>query len=127
MDKNRELFAKFIYMNDLIGTTKEDLFNLPEEELEGADRERLERLIDFYLRNKREVMGELESVLVGWKAERLLNLDRAAILAGICEMLLGEDPEAVIYDYGTFARVFSGDKSPSFVMGVLKSYKEVKK
>jgi len=112
MDKTRELFAKFIYMNDLIGTTKEDLFNLPEEELEGADRERLERLIDFYLRNKREVMGELESVLVGWKVERLLNLDRAAILAGICEMLLGEDPEAVIYDYGTFARVFSGDKVP---------------
>jgi len=106
MDKTRELFAKFIYMNDLIGTTKEDLFNLPEEELEGADRERLERLIDFYLRNKREVMGELESVLVGWKAERLLNLDRAAILAGICEMLLGEDPEAVIYDYGLLPAFF---------------------
>jgi len=32
MDKTRELFAKFIYMNDLIGTTKEDLFNLPEED-----------------------------------------------------------------------------------------------
>jgi Transcription termination factor len=127
MDKTREMFAKFIYMNDLVGTTKGDFLNLPEEEMEGADKERLEELMDFYLRNKREIIEELEGILVGWRVERLLNLDRAAILAGICEILLGEDPEEVIYDYGTFARVFSGERSPSFVMGVLKSYKEVKK
>ncbi len=127
MDKTRELFAKFIYMNDLVGTNKEEFFRLSEEELEGADRIRLERLIDFYLKNRRGVIRELENILVGWKVERLLNLDRAAILAGICEILLGEDSETVIYDYGTFARVFSGERSPSFVMGVLKSYKEVKR
>lgn len=123
MNKLRELFVRFIYMDNLIGVDKETFLENFGKEVE--DIKELEKLIDFYTRNKWEVLRELTHILVGWRVERLLDLDRAAILAGMCEILMGRDPTEVIPSYGTFARVFSSDRSPSFVMGVLKSFKEV--
>ncbi|MEO0138951.1 MAG: transcription antitermination factor NusB [candidate division WOR-3 bacterium] len=125
MDKIRELFVRFIYLDNLVGIDKETFLENFGEEVEGEGIKKLEKLIDFYIRNKEEVLKELSYILVGWKVERLLELDRSAILGGMCEMLMGESPDDIIPAYGTFARVFSSDKSPSFVMGVLKSFKEV--
>ncbi len=125
MDKVRELFVRFIYLDNLVGVDKETFLENFGKEVEGDRIKKLEKLIDFYIRNKEEVLKELSYILVGWRVERLLDLDRSAILGGMCEILMGENPDEVIPSYGTFARVFSSDKSPSFVMGVLKSFKEV--
>ena len=95
------------------------------EDLSTEEVERLKELIDFYLANEDTLYAHLSDTLVGWRPERLLALDRAAILAGMTEMLAGgEDLDRIIYDYGTFAKRFSAEKSPSFVMGVLKSFKK---
>lgn len=125
MNKVRELFVRFIYMEDLVGVDKETFLENFGKEIKGEEIKKLEKLIDFYLRNKEDILKELSYILVGWKVERLLNLDRSAILGGMCEILMGGNPDDIIPSYGTFARVFSSDKSPSFVMGVLKSFKEV--
>lgn len=125
MNEVRKKFVEFIYRNDLVDEGKEEFLRMVS--LDGEDRKRLEELIDFYLENRKSIMDEVSSVLKGWRLDRLLNLDKAAILAGACEILLGENPDEVIPSYGDFAKVFSTEKSPSFVMGVLKSFKEVVK
>ena len=125
MNEVRKKFVEFIYRNDLVDEGKEEFLQMVN--LDGEGREKLENLIDFYLENRESVRNEVSSILVGWRLDRLLNLDKAAILAGACEILLGGDPDEVIPSYGDFARVFSTEKSPSFVMGVLKSFKEVVK
>ncbi|NPB04226.1 MAG: hypothetical protein GXO39_07430 [Thermotogae bacterium] len=122
----RSLLAEFIYRRESV-EEKLDSFleNVSEREgLTSKERNRLKELLTFYLENEDLLYEHLTNTLVGWKPERLLPLDRAAILAGMTELLLGEDSDSVIYDYGTFAKKFSADRSPSFVMGVLKSFKK---
>ncbi len=129
MKKVREVFAQYIYMHELVGKDGDEFIKdfTKKGGLDEKEIKELKRLMGFYLKNRRGIMEELSSILVGWKPERLLNLDRAAIIAGICEILTGGNVDDIIYDYGTFAKVFSSEKSPSFVMGVLKSFKEVVK
>ncbi len=123
----RGLLAEYIYRHESTSEKPEDfLGDVREREgLSEGEVERLRELIEFYVENEDLIYDHLANTLVGWRPERLLALDRAAILAGITEMLHGSgDPERIIYDYGTFAKRFSADKSPSFVMGVLKSFKK---
>ncbi len=123
----RSLFAEYIYRHE---SNEEDpeifLSDVRErEDLSPEEVDRLRDLIEFYLQNEDALYEHLSDTLTGWRPERLLALDRAAILAGMVEMLKGtDDVNRTIYDYGTFAKRFSAEKSPSFVMGVLKSFKK---
>ncbi|GEM_PF-855325 len=123
----RGLLAEYIYRYESTSEKPEEFLD-DVREREGLSEEevdRLRKLIGYYLENEDTIYDHLSNTLVGWRPERLLALDRAAILAGITEMLAGDgDPERIIYDYGTFAKRFSADKSPSFVMGVLKSFRK---
>lgn len=123
----RGLLAEYIYRYESTSESPEDFLKDVRERENLSDEEvsRLRRLIEYYVENEDRMYSLLSDTLVGWRPERLLALDRAAILAGMTEMLFGDgDPERIIYDYGTFAKRFSAEKSPSFVMGVLKSFKK---
>ncbi len=123
----RSLLVEYLYRYESNEESPEDFLEdvREREDLSTEEVERLKKLIDFYLANEDALYTHLSDTLVGWRPERLLALDRAAILAGMTEMLAGgEDLDRIIYDYGTFAKRFSAEKSPSFVMGVLKSFKK---
>lgn len=123
----RSLLVEYLYRYESNEESPRDFLEdvREREDLSTEEVERLKELIDFYLANEDTLYAHLSDTLVGWRPERLLALDRAAILAGMTEMLAGgEDLDRIIYDYGTFAKRFSAEKSPSFVMGVLKSFKK---
>jgi len=123
----RSLFAEYIYRYESNEEDPESFLNdvQEREDLSPEEMETLRDLIGFYLQNEDVLYDHLSNTLTGWRPERLLALDRAAILAGMAEILKGtEDVNRTIYDYGTFAKRFSAEKSPSFVMGVLKSFRK---
>jgi len=115
----RSLFAEYIYRYESNEEDPESFLNdvQEREDLSPEEMETLRDLIGFYLQNEDVLYDHLSNTLTGWRPERLLALDRAAILAGMAEILKGtEDVNRTIYDYGTFAKRFSAEKSPSFVM-----------
>ncbi|NPA79704.1 MAG: hypothetical protein GXO29_01455 [Thermotogae bacterium] len=122
----RGAFAEYIYRHESNGESPGSFIAhvRERERLTDDEVERLRTLMELYLKNEGSLYERLERTLVGWRPDRLLALDRAAILAGMTELLFTDgEPERIIYDYGTFAKRFSAEKSPSFVMGVLKSFK----
>ncbi len=121
----RGLLAEFVYRREMKDEEVEEFLQdvSLREELSSGEVEELRRMVETYLGLEDEIYRYLEEVLVGWRPERLLPLDRAAIMAGMSEIISGRDvPNRIIYDYGTFAKRFSTEKSHSFVMGVLKSF-----
>lgn len=64
-----------------------------------------------------ELTGELAPT---WPATRQPAVDRALLRLGYCEMVLGDTPAKVaINEAIELAKVYSTDKSPAFVNGVL--------
>jgi len=71
-----------------------------------------------------EHRAELDALLAAharnWRVERMASVDRNVLRIGVWELLYSDAPTPVVIDEAVeLARRFGGDRSPSFVNGVL--------
>ena len=82
-----------------------------------------ERALDLALtvvRRRAELDGSIQRAAERWRIERLGIVDRNVLRIGVWEILTDAAPVRVVIDEAVrLARWFGGEKSPSFVNGVL--------
>ena len=118
--KSRETAFKVIYGN-LFDTEceVEDIFTedgLTEEEIDYANQ-----ILQTYNQNKNQIKDKLGMILKGYDIERVYKIDLALITLAYCENVYLDVPKAVaINETLEISKIYSTDKSPSFINGILK-------
>jgi N utilization substance protein B len=70
--------------------------------------------------HRAELDGLLAAHARNWRVERMASVDRNVLRIGVWELLHGDAPTPVVIDEAVeLARRFGGERSPSFVNGVL--------
>jgi len=98
-------------------------WNIPRESSEFALKiiKGIENRID-------EVDRLIKSFIRNWSWDKILPLDKSILRVGVGELLLGETPfKVVINEYIEISKIFSTEKSKSFINAILdKVSKEIK-
>lgn len=97
------------------------------ERLDGDDlqnrdfRAFLDRLVQTFLSNRKEVDANIESRSEHWKLSRMPTIDRNILRLGITELIyLTDIPKSVtINEYLEIAKKYGGGDSSGFVNGIL--------
>jgi transcription antitermination protein NusB len=121
-----------LYQMDLAGTDLNDVIaeflgvrfadDAREETIEGADRTFFADILRAVLRRQREIDPMVdEQLATGWRLVRVDAILRAALRAGVAELLDRDDVPArvVINEYINVARFFFSEDEPRVVNGVL--------
>ncbi len=78
-------------------------------------------IVASYKANRHRITELLESALENWDLKRLMLLDRTILEVGLAELLGVPEtpPQVAINEAVELAKIYSGEKSPGFVNGVL--------
>lgn len=119
----REIALQLIYeLNVRPDLSFEDAFAIFPFETEDAEIiEYARRLVREVVENDAEIDALLRQTIVGWRPERMVAVDRAAICLALAEGFLGKMvPMAVaISEVVELTKIFGTEESSRFVNGVL--------
>ena len=118
--KSRETAFKLIYANLFESDCAEDdVYKencLTEDEIEYC-----KRILNVYNQNKNQTQERLKNILKGYELERVYKIDLALIILAFCENKYLQVPKAVVInEVLEICKIYSTDKSPSFINGILK-------
>lgn len=117
---SREMAFKIIFESFF----NQDPFN--EElllELKEQDVDFCHQILDYYKENKEEIESSVKKYLVGYNIDRVYKIDLALIYMTIVEVKYLDTPPAVaINEAIELAKIYSTEKSPKFLNGVLSAY-----
>ncbi|MEM1330231.1 MAG: transcription antitermination factor NusB [Planctomycetota bacterium] len=92
----------------------------PPEGFEAKDRKRAEQLATDAFAARSEADAEFLTLAPEWPASRQAAVDRAILRLAHHEMVSGKtEPKIVVNEAVELAKVFSTEKSPAFVNGLL--------
>ncbi len=115
--KSRDYAFKLIY---------QDLFAIDnafenDETLNEEENEYAQQILNAYLQNKTQITDVIKANLKGYEMDRLYKIDLALILLALTENFYFSVPKAVeINEILELAKIYSTEKSPSFINGLLK-------
>ena len=118
--KSRETAFKLIYANLFESDyAEDDVYKencLTEDEIEYC-----KRILNVYNQNKNQTQERLKNILKGYELERVYKIDLALIILAFCENEYLQVPKAVVInEVLEICKIYSTDKSPSFINGILK-------
>lgn len=123
----RDAAFKFIYeeffnevmVDDFISSFSE----IPDSKtLNESDSEYLKLVSKHYSEHKEDIMKIIEEKLIGYDSSRTYKIDLALIILAIIEIKYMEVPCPVaITEVVDLAKIYSTEKSPSFIHGFLAS------
>ena len=119
----RESVFKYLYSR-LFNHTDEGLFDVLIKDLSVEDREFAKVLLSGVTDNQDKYLGIIEELSIGFKLNRIINLDKCALLIGLAEFELFKDtPVPVVIDEAVkLSAKYSTEKSVDFVNGILGEY-----
>lgn len=117
---------KIIFESEFQPMSAEDLLALFYElnpDSSQKQTEYLNNLVKTTLEHKAEIDAMIEKYAQGWTLERLSKVSLSALRIGLCEMLFNEEmPDSIaINEAVELAKIYEGEKSGSFVNGILSS------
>ena len=115
--KSRDYAFKLIYQNhfDIDNSFEKD------ESLNDEENEYAQQILNAYQQNKIQISNSIKENLRGYEMERLYKIDLALILLALTENIYFSVPKAVeINEILELAKIYSTEKSPSFINGLLK-------
>ncbi len=115
--KSRDYAFKLIYQNlfDIANSFEKD------ESLNDEENEYAQQILNAYQQNKIQISNSIKENLRGYEMERLYKIDLALILLALTENIYFSVPKAVeINEILELAKIYSTEKSPSFINGLLK-------
>lgn len=118
--KSRESAFKIIY-SSLFENEVEPEIVLAEENLSEDEIQYANLIVNTYFQNKINLTENLKNILKGYDYNRVYKIDLALIILATVENLYLEVPKAVaINEILEICKIYSTEKSPSFVNGILK-------
>ena len=118
--KSRESAFKIIY-SSLFKNEVEPEIVLAEENLSEDEIQYANLIVNTYFQNKINLTENLKNILKGYDYNRVYKIDLALIILATVENLYLEVPKAVaINEILEICKIYSTEKSPSFVNGILK-------
>ena len=119
----RECVFKYLY-SKLFNPNDEGLFDVLIKELSNDDKTFANDLLNFVVANEEKYLSEIESLSLGFKLNRIFNVDKCAMLIGMAEFdNYKNTPIPVIIDEAVkLSAKYSTDKSTDFVNGILGEY-----
>lgn len=129
MRRNAREAVFILLYRDLFLTEKDESFIkkiYAENSLTAEDEIFAGELYATVKNNENEIASIISTYSSGFDFTRLFLTDKCALEIGVAELkYFGDVPEIVAIDEAvSLSRKFSADKSPSFVNGVLASYKK---
>lgn len=125
MDRRQARAAamKLIYEWEMGGDGGEETVDgILEIKPEEPEYDYTQRMVDGVRSGAEELDKCIEGYTSGWKLERLSRVDLAILRLGAYELFLRElPPGVVISEAVSLAQIYSTDKAPSFINGVLGS------
>lgn len=119
--KSRDYAFKLIYQ-DLFGVDNQ--FE-NDESLSDEENQYAQKIFEAYLQNKQQNIDLLKGKVVGYDIDRLYKIDFALLHLALIENLQFQVPKAVaINEILELAKLYSTEKSPSFINGILKEVLE---
>lgn len=123
----RELAMRLFYEYEMTGEfnfiTIEAMQDTLSEEIHEPDHGYIKELIDGFLHKKEEIDSIINQNLVDWNFDRLSKIDLSIMRIALYELKYLNVPYKVaINEAVELAKQYSGDKSPSFINGVLGGY-----
>ena len=117
----RAAAMKLIYEWDMGGDggdgTLSGILELTPDE---AEYKTMRVLADFAQQHVERIDKNIEKHAIGWKLDRLMRVDLAILRVAVAEMLMGKEPAPVIINEAIeLSHVYSTDKAPAFINGVL--------
>lgn len=95
-------------------------FLCKEENLKPKEIEFANKILNAYFENKTEIQNKVQEAVVGYKISRIYKIDLALIYLGVAEInFLKNDKALVINEVLELSKIFSTEKSSSFIHGVL--------
>ena len=120
----REVVFKYIFSRNFNGEDPALYRSLCEEfKLKGDSKIFADKLLKTVISHNDEILKEIESLVVGYKLDRIYNADRCLLVMAIAELKYMDTPVAVVIDEAVvLAGTYSTDQSVDFVNGVLAKY-----
>lgn len=126
----RERALQFLFQVDLTQCPPEDalsgFWNVGRGNVDPAVRDFTERLVRGVRLHREEIDRWIVGSTANWRIERMSTVDRNVLRLAVYEMLHSPDtPIAVVIDEAIeLAKRFGGERSTSFVNGVLDAIRE---
>ncbi|MFA6939496.1 MAG: transcription antitermination factor NusB [Clostridiaceae bacterium] len=125
---SREHGMKLLFGLDFSDSSPEELIeNYIENnqiDMEKIDMEYLKDILNGVAENKGEIDKAIEKNLSNWKIDRISKVDLAILRLCVYEILYKKDiPDKVsVNEAINLSKKYSGEKSPSFINGVLGKF-----
>ena len=117
------LFYEFEITGEFNDSTIEVMNDTIDQEMKDQDYDYIKEIIGGFLQNKEEIDAIINKNLVDWNFERLSKIDLSIMRIALYEIKYLHVPYKVaINEAVELAKLYSGDKSPSFINGVLGGY-----
>lgn len=120
----REIVFKTLY-SKLFNEKDEGLFDILKKDgkLNSDDCDFADKLLNFALENQSVYLDKISELSIGFKINRVLNLDKCAIILGMAELDNFDTPVAVaINEAVNLSGKYSTEKSTNYVNGILAEY-----
>lgn len=119
----REAVFKFLF-SQLFNQDDEGLFTVLCKELNHNDKLFAEQLLYAVEKDKELYLNEIEKLAIGYKLNRLYNVDKCALMLGMAELdAFVDTPVAVVIDETVnIVAKYSTENSTDFVNGILAEY-----
>ena len=123
----REAVLILLYRDCFIAEYDADFVNkvYNEQKLNDADRDFANNLYNKIKENEQQLCDIISQLSQSFLLNRVFLTDKCALLIGLCELTFFEDvPKIVAIDEAVnLSKKYSGEKSHSFVNGILAEYK----
>ncbi len=119
----REAVFKFLF-SQLFNPDDEGLFTVLCKDLENSDKEFANQLLVAVNNGKDKFLSKIEQLSIGYKLNRLYNVDKCALVLGMAELDNYPDTPiaVVINEIVNIVGKYSTENSTSFVNGILAEY-----
>lgn len=119
----REAVFKFLF-SQLFNQDDEGLFTVLCKELNDSDKSFAEQLLLAVDKDKELYLNKIEKLAIGYKLNRLYNVDKCALMLGMAELdTFVDTPVAVVIDETVnIVAKYSTENSTDFVNGILAEY-----
>ena len=120
----RETVYKYLFARNFNGEDPK-LYRVLSEEagLNGESKAFADSLLKSVISHYDTLLQKVESIVDGYKLERIYTTDKCALVLAIAELTYFDTPKPVVIDeMVSLSSIYSTEKSSDFVNGVLAKY-----
>ena len=123
----RESVFKYIFSR-LFNPSDEGLFTVLCKDLNSEDKDFAKGLLSAVIESEEKYLKRLEDLVIGYKLNRIYNVDKCVIMLGMAEMdNFPNTPLPVVIDEAVnLVAKYSTENSTDFVNGILAEYSKEK-